>query len=317
MMLTLMTEKSTKVAVLGSINMDLVVRCARLPDRGETILAQEAAEVCGGKGANQAVQAALAGAAATMIGRVGDDAIADRLLQNLERHGVDTQFVSRSQGCGSGLAIVAVERSGENSILVVPGANGLVSVEDVDAAAMAIENADILLVQLEIPMSAVLRGIQLAREAGVRVIVDPAPAPRDAPAELLQVDLICPNLSEAGALLGTALRNDEQMLVDAARELQQRGARSVAITLGAAGALLLTGQEPRFVPPIPTPAVDTTAAGDAFAGALAVFWGEGAPLEQAVQWANAAGAISASRAGAQPSMGSRDQILQQARHTSP
>ena len=316
-----MNKKPPKVLVLGSINMDLVVPCPHLPAPGETVLAHGLQEISGGKGANQAVQAALAGGDVAMIGRVGDDAFANQLLANLQHQGVDTCGVLRTDQCTSGTAIVAVEKSGENSILVVPGANGSVSSTDVEAASDLIAAADVLLVQLEIPLPAVMTAIRIATGGGVRVILDPAPAIASPPPELLQVDLLCPNLSEAATLLGrelptdtttnaaTGAPTDEE--IQWATELLELGAKHVVLTLGERGALLLDGRrQPTAVAPIPIRAVDTTAAGDAFAGALAVHWANSGCLSDALSWATAAGAHAASRMGAQPSMGSHDELAQ-------
>ena len=288
--------------------MDLVVRCSRLPRPGETLLAESSAEICGGKGANQAVAAARAGGDVRMIGRVGDDAFAKRLVTNLEEEGIDCSAVHSASNCASGLAIVAVESSGQNSILVVPGSNARVVQEDVTSAQAMIESSDVLLVQLEVPLETVVAAVDVARHAGVRVILDPAPAVASFPDRLFDVDLICPNETETEALIGTPVATVEDAEA-AARQLADRGCRQVAITLGDRGTMLLdqTGKTDH-VAAIPVEAIDTTAAGDAFAGALAVFWAEGCPLLEAVRMANRAGAIAASREGAQPAMASRAEI---------
>ncbi len=296
-----------KIAVLGSINMDLVIRCAHLPRPGETLLAESAEEICGGKGANQAVAAARAGGDVSMIGRVGDDAFADRLMSNLVREGIDCSHVHKTENCPSGLATVFVEESGENSIVVVPGANGRFSREDVIAASSLIAASDILLVQLEVPLGTVVTAIEFARLAGVKVILDPAPAPDECPAELMNVDLISPNESEAAAIIGRTVGSVEDA-EKAARELHKRGANNVAITMGAEGTLYWDGTSANLVAPFPTTVVDTTAAGDAFAGALAVHWVCSDNLVEAVSFANAAGSLAASRIGAQPGMATQEEI---------
>ncbi len=299
-----------RIAVVGSINMDLVIRCARLPRPGETLIADDAREVPGGKGANQAVAAARLGAEVAMIGRVGSDAFSDRLLENLATEGIDTTHVARTSNCASGLAIVTVEHGGENSITVVPGANGQVTIADVTAATDMIRNADILLLQLEIPIETVLEAIRVAHLAETRVILDPAPAPARVPDGLLDVDVICPNESEAAAILGvqTVAKNEAQ---SAAAALTQRGARNAIVTLGSEGAALCDrGGHCELVPTPAVHAVDSTAAGDAFAGALGVRLAQNASLFEAVRFACMAGAIAASRLGAQPSMPSRQEIAQ-------
>ncbi len=302
-----MNCRQPKIAVLGSINVDLVVRCATLAKPGETISADESTEICGGKGANQAVAAARAGGAVTMIGRVGSDAFANRLLGNLQREQIDCRWVRETPNCASGLAVVAVERSGQNAIFVVPNANGRLHKDDVDSARSVIESSDVLLLQLEVPMETVQAAVRIARAAGVRVVLDPAPAPASFPTELLQVDLLCPNESEAAAIVGRKVATIDDVEA-AARQLHQGGARHVAITLGEKGTLLFDDNQSHLIEAYSTATVDTTAAGDAFAGSLAVFWAETDDLLEAVRFANAAGALAASREGAQPAMASREEI---------
>ena len=302
-----MKSRKPAITVIGSINMDLVVRCDVLPLPGQTVFAQSSTEVCGGKGANQAVAAARAGGQVTMIGRVGDDAFADRLITNLERTEIQCEHVWRTANCASGLAIVAVEDSGQNAIMVVPGANARLSVDDITRARAVIESSDIILLQLEIPIAAVVASIEIAKAAGVRVIVDPAPAPAQWHAKLFEADLLCPNESEAAALVGYPVRNLEQAEL-AARAIHEQGASAVAITLGDRGTLLFDGDQAHLLPRYPVQVVDTTAAGDAFAGALAVYWSEQDNLREAVRFGNAAGALAASREGAQPGMALRRDI---------
>ncbi len=302
-----MNSPKPRISVLGSINMDLLIRCGSLPRPGETILADSSTEICGGKGANQAVAAARAGGDVAMIGRVGDDAFADRLLDNLKHEQIDCSCVATTTACPSGVAIVAVENSGQNSIMVVPGANGRVSVEDVEQASEVIQASDILLIQLEVPLPAVCAAKEVASAAGVRIILDPAPAPNELPSSLFDVDLICPNEAEAETLTGVSVVSMEQAHA-AAQALQSRGAKAVALTLGSAGCYLLQGDDSQHIDPFTINAVDTTAAGDAFAGALAVHWAKHGDLSKAVCFANAAGAIAASRIGAQPSMATSEEI---------
>ncbi len=295
--------------------MDLVVRCARLARPGETIIAESVSEVPGGKGANQAVAAARMGADVAMIGRVGDDAFAARLVENLQRHKIDITRVSASRDCASGLAIVAVQSNGENSIVVVSGANGQLSVDDVASAADVIRASDALLLQLEVPLATVAAAATLARQAGVRVILDPAPAPAQFPEELLDVDLLCPNQSEAAAILGRPVESIDDAR-DAVIELKRRGAGDAVVTLGSRGAVVSDGGSATWLEPFTVEAVDTTAAGDAFAGALAVRWAEQPALIEAARFASAAGALAATRAGAQPGMPCRaevDKLLERAR----
>jgi ribokinase len=298
---------AARIAVVGSINMDLVVACSHLPLPGETIIADSAEEIPGGKGANQAVAAARVGGQVSLIGRVGNDAFASRLLQNLRDQRIDVDSVSVSDQCASGIAIVGVETSGENAIMVVPGANGHVSPADVQAAAGIIRSADALLLQLEIPIESVVAAAEIARESGVRVILDPAPMPDTLPDSALQVDVICPNQSEASAIVGRSINSVDDAR-DCITQFHGRGVRHAIITLGGQGAVISNGDSIEWIEPFPITPVDTTAAGDAFAGALAVRLAEGAPTVDAARFAAAAGAIAATRRGAQPGMPTRTEV---------
>jgi ribokinase len=298
-----------RIAVLGSVNMDLVAHCSHLPHRGETIIASSFSEVSGGKGANQAVAAARLGAEVTMIGRVGDDAFASQLRGHLDRERIDTTFVLPTEKCSSGIAIVAVEHSGENSIVVVPGANGRLDVADVTSAAGAIRASDALLLQLEIPIAAVLAAINIARASGVRIILDPAPAPSQFPPELFDVDVICPNQLEASAILGCPVQSVADA-EQAAVELARRGVKYAIVTMGAEGAVASDGEIVIRFDPFAIHAIDTTAAGDAFAAAFAVRSIEQDSILESVRFACAAGALAASRAGAQPAMPSREEVIE-------
>lgn len=302
-----MVHKAPRIAVFGSINCDIVIRCPRLPERGETVLADSSSEVSGGKGANQAVAAARLGGQVTLIGRVGDDVFGERLLTGLVREKLDTSLVWPTADCVSGMAIVAVEQSGENSIIVVPGANARISESDVAGAADAIGSCDVLLLQLEVRIATVAAAIALARASGVRTILNPAPVNGRLAKELLEVDGICPNCIEASAILERPIQSRAAAL-DAALDLGRLGPKFVVITLGSDGAVFSDGPRAEWVPPFVVNAVDTTAAGDAFAGALAVGLAEGAPLREAVKFACAAGALAATRPGAQPSLPSRSEI---------
>ncbi|TWU21176.1 Ribokinase [Novipirellula galeiformis] len=304
-----MNSKGPRITVVGSINMDLVIRCDTFARPGETIIANSAAEISGGKGANQAVASARAGGDVSMIGRVGDDAFAHTLLQNLQHSEIDCSGVQNTADSPSGLAIVTVESAGQNSIMLVQGANGHVTPEDVEANRSVIESADVLLLQLEIPIAAVLASIAIARTAGVRIVLDPAPVPKVWSDALLGVDLVCPNETEAAAITGHPLESFDDA-ESAAKELHRRGAKHVAITLGDRGSLLYTENTMHRIAATPITVLDTTAAGDAFAGALAVRWAETNDLIEAMRFASIAGAIAASRHGAQPSMGTREMIEQ-------
>ncbi|MER5761027.1 ribokinase [Streptomyces sp. NPDC002082] len=291
----------TAIAVLGSTNMDLVAYVAKAPRLGETVTGRAFRTVPGGKGANQAVAAARSGGEVVMIGAVGADEFGVRLRSALAGAGVETAALRTVEGA-SGTAHITVDDEGGNSIIVIPGANALVtSLEPGDAA--RIGAADSLLLQLELPLEAVLAGALAARAHGVRTILTPAPA-QPLPAELLAAtDLLVPNEHEAAALTGLT-----DVHLAAAALLQD--VPEVVVTLGAAGVLYAArGREPLAVPAPPVRAVDTTAAGDTFVGALAVALGEGRPMPEALRWASAAAALSVQRPGAQDSMPTRAEVV--------
>lgn len=301
---------TVRVVVVGSINMDLVVRCEMLPAPGETIRALSSTEVCGGKGANQAVAAAKAGAAVTMVGRVGTDAFAPNLIHNLKSvNGIDVRHVVPSPDSPSGLAIVAVEDSGENSILLVPGANDGVSVADIQNAHESIQQADVVLCQLEVPTPAVVAALGIAKAAGVRTILDPAPAPTEWLDAFAAFDVICPNEPEAAAISGLPVNGVEEAVV-AARHIHEEIGCEVVITMGELGAVVHDENQGQHIPAVAADVVDTTGAGDAFAGALAVRFAETSDLVASVRFANAAGSLATTRLGAQSGMGDRSEIEQ-------
>ena len=298
--------------------MDLVVRCAHLPLRGETIIANEASEIPGGKGANQAVAAARAGGEVTMVGRVGDDGFSNQLLENLTNEEIDTEFVRKTPNCASGIAVVAVEESGENNIMVIPGANARITPGDVANCEAQIARADVLLLQLEIPIESVAVAAEIARKSSVPIILDPAPMNTVIQSQndsigLLNVDVMCPNQSEAAQIVGHPVETIDDAR-HAARKIHDLGVQNVVITLGKQGAVEATENGDSWIDSFPVKAIDTTAAGDAFAGALAVQWAGHrqnagrTSVHDAIRYACAAGAIAATRVGAQPSMATTSEI---------
>jgi ribokinase len=296
------------VLVFGSINMDLVVRTSRFPLPGETLSGSDFYTAPGGKGANQAVAAGRLEAPVGMVGRVGGDVFGQALLDSLKRNGVDTNSVQVDPSQPSGVAVITVDDAAENHILIVAGANGQVGAGDVERLEAALDGATHLLLQFEVPMEAVTAAAQAARRKGVAVILDPAPA-RLVPAELFSlVDIITPNESEAAQLVGFPV-DSQDAARRAASELLRRGVRQVVIKMGRRGAFWTDGQQQHFFPAYKVTAVDTTAAGDAFNGALAAALDEGQSMPDALQWAMAAGALSTTRPGAQPSMAGRDEVL--------
>lgn len=285
--------------------MDLVAAVPRLPIAGETLLGHNFFQASGGKGANQAVALAKLSIPTQMVGRVGADSFGTELVNQLKASGVQTDHVLVDDTVSSGVAIIAVDDAGENQIIVIPGANGRVNQEDVERLLPLLSKATTLLLQLEIPISTVIAAAKAARQAGVTVILDPAPANTNVPAELyLSVDIITPNEIEAGQLVGFAVDGRESA-EKAAAVLLQRGVKCALIKLGAKGVFCATSQESFFVPAFPIETVDTVAAGDAFNGALAAALYQRLPLRHAVVWGAAAGALTATKPGAQPSLPDR------------
>jgi ribokinase len=295
------------IVVVGSSNTDMIIRLARLPKPGETVLGGEFSIAAGGKGANQAVGAARAGGRVTLVARVGRDMLGDKALAGFVRDGIHVGCVSRDPAAPSGAALIFVAKGGENSIAVAGGANARLSPADVRRARKAIGAAKLLVVQLETPLATVQEAASLATKAGVRVILNPAPA-RPLPDRLLrQVSILTPNETEAELLTGIKVNNLANA-AKAADRLMARGVKTVIITLGRRGAFVADSSGKRLVPGFKVRPVDSTAAGDIFNGALAVALGEGRPLLEAVRFANAAAAISVTRLGAQPSAPSRREI---------
>lgn len=297
----------TRVLVVGSSNTDMVVRVPRIPRPGETVLGTDFAMAGGGKGANQAVAAARAGGRVTFVARVGDDIFGERAIADLAADGLDTRFVLRTPGSASGIALINVDERGENSISVASGSNALLSVDDVKSAAAAFREADIVLLQLESPLATVTAVVRAAGEAGVPVVLNPAPA-RPLDADLLAgIAVLTPNETEAELLSGIPVRDDGGVR-DAAAWLRRRGPRTVIVTLGQRGIYAAAPDLEGFFPAFGVEAVDTTAAGDVFNGALAVALAEKSPLAGALRFAQAAAAISVTRPGAQPSAPTRAEI---------
>jgi ribokinase len=296
-----------RVVVIGSSNTDLIIKTDRLPQPGETIIGGEYATAAGGKGANQAVAAARAGGAVTFIARVGRDANGDFALAGFIAAGIDVEHVSRDPMRPSGVALIVVGRTGENIIAVASGANDRLSVADVRRAAGALARARIVLLQLETPMRTVEAAIELAAAAGVRVVLNPAPA-RRLPRRLLErVYLLTPNQGEAEFLTGIQVSSITSA-GKAADALLARGLQNVVITLGARGALVARPGSRQVIRGVRVKAIDATGAGDVFNGALAVALAEGTSLIEAARFGSAAAAISVTRMGAQPSAPTRRDI---------
>ena len=295
------------VLVVGSINMDLVIRAERMPRPGETLFGS-GFECCpGGKGANQAVSAARLGAPTAICGRLGRDPFAGPLRENLERAGVDTSLVRHDPETASGVALIAVQPDGENSILVASGSNMKMRTEDLEAARPWFERSAVVLLQFEAPLNVVERALDMAKETGCRSVLDPAPAVKAPPELLGKADVLSPNESEAEALLGMSV-GDDHSAQKAARRLRDMGAGRIILKLGGRGALLYDGARQEFVPGFDVDPVDTTAAGDAFTGAIGVAISEGMEWVAAVRFANGAGAMACLGMGAQTSLPTREEL---------
>ena len=295
------------IVVLGSLNVDFVVRTDERPGPGETVTGKEFNIYPGGKGANQAVAASRAGGKVAMAGRIGDDVFSGILTKSLLDAGVRGDLVRVVPGVPTGSAVITIDGKGENSIVVVPGANATVSSEDVDALVPVLRNARVLMLQLEIPMEQVLCAAARARELGAAVMLDPAP-PAKLPEDLLRcVDIITPNEHEAEFLTGREI-SDIKAARLAASDLVAMGPRCAVVKLGSRGVVFATDNAVDHIPGHAVNVVDSTAAGDAFSGALAVAIAEGKSIGEACRFANAAAALSVTKPGAQTSMPWREEI---------
>jgi ribokinase len=299
--------RNARVVVIGSINTDMVVKMPRIPLPGETIIGGDFVMTRGGKGANQAVAAARLGADVTFVGRVGEDVFGERAVSSMRTAGVDTSCVTVDYGTPSGVALIFVGGDGQNSIAVAPGANSRLAPEHVDAARAAIKRADVVVLQLEMPMETVERAVEVADEVGALVVLNPAPAAQIPERILRLVDVLTPNEFEAATMLGRAIDN-RYTPAFAARDLLAMGVQSVVLTLGSEGAVCATEVRTQEIPGKRVRAVDATGAGDCFTGALACAIGEGKELSVAVHFANAAAAVSVTRMGAQASMPTREEV---------
>lgn len=297
-----------RIVVVGSANTDFMVHVDQLPGRGETVLGHRFQVAGGGKGANQAVAAARLGGQVTLIARLGDDDLGHAALRAYRQEGIHTDFIHYDREAASGVALILVEQGGDNVIAVAPGANGRLAPNDILAAEDVIRQADCLLVQLEIPYESVRTAAELAHRSQVHVILNPAPA-RQLPLELFQyIDVLTPNESEALILAGAAGPTDSR------KSFSSLAGRlhvpHLIVTLGASGALLIAEGVETIVPAFKVTPIDTTAAGDAFNGALAVALARGEKLAEAVRYANAAGALTTTRVGAQPSLPTAGELEQ-------
>ena len=290
-----------RVCVVGAANIDLISYVPRLPELGETLHGTQFRLGYGGKGANQAVMAAKLGAEVAMVTKLGQDTFGDGTLENLRSHGVDTSYVTTTDQASSGVAPIFVQPSGDNAIVIVTGANDLISEEEIEQARPAMARAGVVVCQLEIPIETTLLALRTARAQGARTVLNPAPARADLPDELLRLsDVFCPNQGET-ALLTDRRVNTVAEAAEAAGLLRERGAGSVVVTLGVDGCLVLDEDGLDHLPGESVEAVDTTGAGDAFVGALATFLARGDSLRDSARWANRVAALSVRGHGTQTS----------------
>ena len=301
-------RKDKPVVVVGSLNMDLVMRTPRVPVGGETLHGHEFSTLPGGKGANQAVACARLGARVSMIGQVGNDGFGTTLRDGLAADGIDVSGVRQTTAVGTGVAMILVEDIGQNRIVLAAGANGALTPADIDTHAALIGSAEMLVLQLEVPMPVVQRAIEIAHAAGVPVLLNPGPASPLPDTVWPQIDILVPNESEATLLSGVEV-TDAASAYAAASVFRQRGVKCVLITLGANGVAVIDDHGERHLPAHVVKAVDTTAAGDTFIGGLTAGLVEGLPLDEAVALGQRASALCVTRHGAQPSIPYRREIV--------
>lgn len=292
----------SKIVVVGSANTDMVVKSPRIPGPGETVIGGEFLMAAGGKGANQAVAAARLGAEVTFIACLGSDVFGDQAIAGYQREGIDTCYIVRDCEAASGVALIIVDEQGENSIAVASGANARLSAAHVRRAADRISQADVLLVQLEVPTGTVHTAIELAHNAGVPVILNPAPAQEMDPNLLRLVTLATPNEHEIRVVVG---QQEQDRAISA---MLDAGVQTVLVTMGKQGVLWASGKKRTRIPAFEVHAVDTTAAGDAFNGGLACALARGDAMADAIRYASAVAALSVTRMGAQPSLPTASEV---------
>lgn len=292
-----------KIVVLGSINVDTILNITRLPLPGETMAMHERSNAGGGKGANQAIAAVRAGAETSFIAKIGQDNAADFMLDTFKEDGLNIEHVTRDQKAGTGQAYILLDKNGQNSILIYGGANQAITTDDVKAASASIADADCLITEFETPLAASTEAFKIAKENNVLTILNPAPAKKDIPEELLQLtDIIVPNETEAEAITGIKV-TDEPSMVAAANKLHTMGVKNVIITVGSNGSFYSMDKKTGFVKAYKVQTVDTTAAGDTFIGYLASKLNEDlSNVEEAMKFASKASSITVQTKGAQNSI---------------
>ena len=296
-----------QVTVVGSFMYDLVATVPRRPKTGETLVGNTFGMFLGGKGANQAIAASRAGSKVTMVGRLGNDFFGKQFLEKFSREGINTDFVTQDDENGTGVAMPLIDASGDNSIVIIPQANMALTVENINQAQSTIADADVLVMQCEVPMDANQRAAEIAKQNDTLVILNPAPA-QLIPEQILKLaDIIIPNEIETETLTGLPTKTENEVLV-AGRNLLSKGVETVILTLGDRGSLLLNEDGEKLIPAFDVSVVDTTAAGDSFCGVLAASLANGISINLSVEIANAAGALAVTKLGAEQSLPQRDAI---------
>ena len=296
-----------QVTVVGSFMYDLVATVPRRPKTGETLVGNTFGMFLGGKGANQAIAASRAGSKVTMVGRLGNDFFGKQFLEKFSREGINTDFVTQDDENGTGVAMPLIDASGDNSIVIIPQANMALTVDNINQAQSTIADADVLVMQCEVPMDANQRAAEIAKQNDTLVILNPAPAQLIPDQILKLVDIIIPNEIETETLTGLPTKTEDEVLV-AGRNLLSKGVETVILTLGDRGSLLLNEDGEKLIPAFDVSVVDTTAAGDSFCGVLAASLANGISINLSVEIANAAGALAVTKLGAEPSLPQRDAI---------
>ncbi|WP_195334924.1 ribokinase [Paraclostridium bifermentans] len=295
-----------KICVIGSLNMDLVVNVDNMPKKGQTLIGSDFKEVPGGKGANQAVAMARLGGDVTMIGKVGTDSFGQTLIDALKNDNVNTTYVHKEDG-PTGVAMITVDKNAENSIVVAPGANFKVKENDIDKNIDAIKNSDIVVVQLETPLETIKYALKSAKELGKYTILNPAPAVKLEDSIIANVDLLTPNETELEILSGVSI-NCEDDILKAAQTMIEKGVKELIVTLGSKGSLYINKEISMFKKSYKVDAVDTTAAGDSYTGALSVAFSKGENIEVAMDFASRVGALCVTKEGAQSSLPTLEEV---------
>ena len=296
-----------KICVIGSINMDLVVNVDEMPKKGQTLIGSNFKEVPGGKGANQAVAASRLGANVCMVGKVGSDGFGQNLLNQLKNNNVDTKYIQIEEGA-SGVALITVDKNAENAIVVSPGANFKLAQKDIDNCIDAIKESNVVVIQLETPIDTIKYALEKSKELGKFTILNPAPAVKLGDDIIKNVDLLTPNETELEILSGVSINNEDDIL-KAAQVMLEKGVKKLIVTLGSKGSLYIDKENKKFKKSYKVDAIDTTAAGDSYTGAIAVSLSQGKNVEDAIDFASKVGALCVTKEGAQTSLPTIEEVL--------